>query len=245
MMTSLWSKILKPVGLDLRHLKKNVIELNDINELRRVFGWKLQAVLDDPSIYEYRYVEDANQRRLRDAECLATVVRNVRPSVCVDIGTSTGHSAACMAVNAPDAEIVTVNIAPEEIRDGKGGSLTTVALEPCQVGSYYRERKLTNITQLIVNTKDWEPTTGVVDVAFIDGCHDSKFVYDDTLKVLKYMKAGSFLLWHDFNVDLVEKYHWIYSVCLGVERLFANGLLRDRIFHLRDSWVGVYRVPSK
>jgi len=149
-----------------------------------------------------------------------------------------------MAVNAPDAEIFTLNIAPEAIRDGKGGRLTTVALERDQVGSYYRERKLTNITQLIVNTTEWEPKIGVIDVAFIDGCHDSKFVYEDTLKVLKHMKAGSFLLWHDFNVDLVNKYHWIYSVCLGVERLFAKGLLRDRIFHVRDSWTGVYRVPE-
>ena len=245
MMTSLWSKILKPVGLDLRHLKKNVIELNDINELRRVFGWKLQAVLDDPSIYEYRYVEDANQRRLRDAECLATVVRNVRPSVCVDIGTSTGHSAACMAVNAPDAEIFTINISAKQISDGHGGALTTAALGQEQIGSYYRERGLKNITQLIGNTKDWDPKVGSIDVAFVDACHDSEFVYNDTRKLLKHMRSGSFILWHDFNIDLIQKYHWIYSVSLGVEKLIANGLIHDRIFHVRDSWVGVYRVPGK
>jgi predicted O-methyltransferase YrrM len=243
MMSSSWSKTLKFVGKDLRHLKKNVIELNDINELRKVFGWQLEPILDDPTIYEFDYLEDVNQRRLRDAECLATVVRNVRPSVCVDIGTSTGHSAARMAVNAPDAEIFTLNIAPEELRDGKGGRLTTVAIERDRLGSYYRERKLQNITQLIVNTTEWEPKIGVIDVAFIDGCHDSKFVFDDARKVLKYMKAGSILLWHDFNIDLVDKYSWIYSVCLGVERLFSKGLLRDRIFHIRDSWIGVYRVP--
>jgi predicted O-methyltransferase YrrM len=240
-----WPKMLKFVGLDLRHLEKNVIELNDVSELRKVFGWQLEPVLDDPAIYEFNHVEDVNQRRVRDAECLATVVRNVRPAVCVDIGTSTGHSAAWMAVNAPDAKIFTVNIPPEEIRDGKGGRLTTIAFERDQIGSYYRERKLTNITQLMVNTAEWEPGIGVIDVAFVDGCHDTKFVYNDTRKLLKCMKAGSFILWHDFNVDLVDKYHWIYSVCLGMEQLFAKGILRDRVFHVRDSWVGVYRVPEK
>src|SRR5258705_6734046 len=116
-----WPKMMKFVGLDLSHLEKNVIELNDVSELRKVFGWQSEPVLNDPAIYEFDYVEDVNQRRVRDAECLATVVRNVRPAVCVDLGTSTGHSAACMAGNAPDARIFTVNIPSEDIRDRKGG----------------------------------------------------------------------------------------------------------------------------
>lgn len=245
MISWLWPKVLKLRGLDLRHLEKNVIELNNVSELRKVFGWQMEPILDDPAIYEFAYVEDVNQRRLRDAECLATVVRNVRPSVCVDVGTSTGHSAAWMAVNAPDAQIFTVNISPEEIRDEKGGRLTTVALERDQIGSYFRGRELKNITQLIVNTAEWEPSVGIIDVAFVDACHDSQFVYDDTRKLLKHMKAGSFILWHDFNLELVNKYHWIYSVCLGVEALFTKGLLCERVFHVRDSWIGIYRVPEK
>jgi predicted O-methyltransferase YrrM len=223
-------------------LKKNVIELNDINELRKVFGWQLEPILDDPTIYEFDYLEDVNQRRLRDAECLGTVVRNVRPSVCVDIGTSIGHSAACMAVNAPEAKVFTVNIRTEELRAGKGGTLTTVTLEQDQIGSYYRDRKLNNITQILADTARWEPQIGRIDVAFVDGCHDSNFVYNDTRNILNHTKSGSFILWHDFNLGLVHNYPWIQSVCLGIERLCVTGHLKGRIFHVRDSWIGVYRV---
>jgi predicted O-methyltransferase YrrM len=227
---------------EFSYLKKNVINLNSVEELKRVFGWSLEAVLDDPSVYEFEYVEDVNGRRIRDAECLATVVRNVNPSVCLDLGTSTGHSAAQMAVNAHQAQVFTVNSPPEDLHAGQGGVFTTVALERNKIGTYYRERNLTNITQILANTAHWEPNIGTIDVAFVDACHDADFVYNDTRKVLKHMKPGSFILWHDFNPDLVEKYDWIHSVCLGIEKLFQQRMLNGRVFHIRDSWTGVYQV---
>lgn len=118
------------------HLHRSVIEVNSGVELRKVFGWKQEPLLDDPWIFDYEYPEDANQRRLRDAE----------------------------------------------------------------------------------------------------------FVYQDTRKILKKTKSGSFLLWHDFNLQLVQQYEWIHSVCEGVERLYAEGHLQGRIYHVRDSSVGIHRL---
>jgi predicted O-methyltransferase YrrM len=227
------------------HLRRAVIELNDVGELRKVFGWQLEPILDNPTIYDFDYIEDVNQRRVRDAESLATVVCNAKPSICLDIGTSTGYSAALMAVNMPKSQVYTVNIPPEEILSGEGGNMTTIALEREKIGFYYRERKLTNITQIFANTAQWEPNIGTIDVAFVDGCHDTDFVYNDTRKILKHAKPGSFVLWHDFNLELVNKYDWIHSVCLGVEKLFADGLVRGRVFHIRDSWLGIYRIEEK
>jgi Methyltransferase domain len=225
-------------------LQDAVIELNNVEELRKVWGWQQEPILEDPSIYCFDTLEDVNERKVRDAETLGSVVRNTNPAICLDIGTATGHSAALMSVNAPQAQVFTINIPPEEILAGEGGKLTTVALERERIGSYYREHKLTNITQILANTACWEPNIGTIVVAFVDGCHDTEFVYNDTRKVLKNMKPGSFVLWHDFNLELINKYHWIGSVCLGVEKLFADGVLRGRVFHIRDSWVGVYRVDQ-
>jgi len=220
-----------------------VIELNNIRELCKVFGWQLSPVIDDKKIYEFDGPEDVNERRLRDAETLATVVRNANPSVCLEIGTSDGHGTALMSLNAsPQARIYTINIPPEEITSGAGGELTTVALEREKIGAYYRKRNMTNITQILANTARWQPDIGPIDVALIDGCHDTRFVYNDTVKVLKQMKPGSFVIWHDFNLSLVNKYEWIYTVCLGVERLIADRLLKGQIFHVRDSWMAVYQV---
>lgn len=225
------------------HLRKSVIELKNEGELRKVFGWCQEPILDDPSIYEFNYVEDVNERRILDALALGSVVRNVEPRICVDIGTAAGHSAALMSVNAPQAQIYTINIPPEEILKGEGGRLTTIALEREEIGSYYRERGLKNINQILANTARWQPELGAIDIAFIDGSHDTPFVYNDTIKVLQYMQPGAFILWHDFNLSLVQNYHWINSVCHGVEKLISDGWLDGRIFHLRDSWTGIYRVP--
>ena len=224
------------------HLRRSVIDVNNASELKKVFGWQHEPLLDDPSIFDFDYPEDLNQRRLRDAESIAIVMRNSDPQIGLEIGTATGHATALMALNAPQANIFTVNIPPEEILSGAGGKHTTVALERDQIGSYYRERKLTNITQILANTAQWEPEMEPIDFAFVDGCHDAEFVYNDTRKILKKMKPGSFILWHDFNLHLVNQFEWIHSVCAGVEQLFAEGRLRGRIFHVRDSWVGIHRV---
>lgn len=243
MKTRLQNLVLRFLGLNrFPHLRRAVIELNDVQELKKIFRWDLDPVINDPTLLEFKYVEDVNDRRLRDAESLATVVHNSNPTVCLDIGTGLGHSAALMAVNAPRARVYTINIPPEEYE--AGGKLTTMKLERNEIGSYYRQRGLDNITQILANTLSWEPQIGWIDTAFIDGSHDTAFVVNDTLKVLRHMRPRSFILWHDFNPSLVDKYHWINSVCLGVEALFATGALKGRVFHIRDSWVGVYRIPS-
>jgi predicted O-methyltransferase YrrM len=232
------------LGVDdeFAQLRRALCELDNVEELKKLFGWKLEPVLDDPTIHEFESIEDINLRRVRDAECIGTIVRNTSPSVCLDIGTAEGHSAALMAVNAPQARVFTVNIPPEEIHSGEGGVLTTVAFEREKIGSYYRERNLANVEQILANTARWEPNVGTIDVALVDGCHDTDFVYNDSLKVLKHMKPGSFLLWHDFNLDMAVKRDWIREVCLGIEKLIGAGLVREPIFHVRNSWLGIYRV---
>lgn len=244
MITRIRAKARRLLGLDeFLRLERSVLELADVGELRKVFGWRQEPILDDPSIYDFEYIEDVNERRIRDAETLGTVVGNANPVICLDIGTGVGHSAALMAVNAPQAQVFTINIPPEDILAGEGGRLTTITLDRDEIGRYYRARNLTNITQILGNTARWEPDIGAIDVAFVDGCHDTDFVYNDTRKVLRHTRAGSFVLWHDFNLELVYKHHWIHSVCTGVEKLFGAGLLSGRILHVRDSWIGVYRVP--
>lgn len=227
---------------DFCHLGHAVIDLNNVSELKKIFNWQHDPILDRADIYNYQHVEDANERRVRDAESLATVMRNASPRLALEIGTSSGMATVLMAANAPQSKIYTVNILPGEILSGEGGKLTTIALEREKIGVAYRERGLTNITQIYANTATWEPNIGNIDVAFIDGCHDADFVYNDTRKILAHMTPGSFILWHDFNLQLVNKYHWIKEVCLGVERLYADGLLSGRIFQVRDSWVGIHRV---
>jgi hypothetical protein len=227
---------------DFYYLNRYLIELNNQNELKKVFRWGNDPIISDNSMYDFLYIEDVNERRIRDAETIGTVSCNVNNGVFLEIGTSRGHSTALIAKNAPSGKIYTVNIDPEEAMSGKGGILITEALNREDIGSFYKEKGFKNIKQIFTNTATWKPDVGTVDVAFIDGCHDTEFVYRDTVKVIKHMKKGSIIMWHDFNLDLTKKFHWINSVCLGIEKLYRDGIIKGRIYHIRDSWVGIYQI---
>jgi predicted O-methyltransferase YrrM len=224
------------------YLQHNIIELNNYKELKKVFGWENDPILGRHDIYDFEYLEDVNERRIRDAESIGTVVKNTNPKTILEIGTSDGMGTLLLFSNAPEAKIYTVNILPEEIVAGKGGKYTTIAPEKEDIGIAFKEKNIENIVQIYANTAIWEPNIGTIDVAFIDGCHDKEFVYNDTLKIIKHLKPGSFLIWHDFNLELVKKYHWIYTVCEGVNQLFQDGFLHGRIFHVKDSWVGILKM---
>lgn len=223
-------------------LDKRVIELNNYNELKKIFKWNDEPNLDRPDIYDFDYIEDVNERRIRDTESIATVVKNINPSTVLEIGTANGMGTILLSANAPQARIYTINISPEDIDSGEGGKLITAKVSRKEIGIEYKKRNLKNIKQIFANTAKWQPNIGEIDFVFIDGCHDTEFVYGDTKKILPFMKKGGFILWHDFNIDLTKKHGWINDVCLGVEKLMHDELIGGRIFHIKDSWVGIYQV---
>lgn len=223
-------------------LDANVLEVRSLGHLMKAMGWTADPVIADRSLMEFHYLEDLNDRRLRDAEVIAAACCNGNPKIILEIGTAHGRTTALMAKNAPAATVYTVNIPPEEIHEG--GKNVTFALARTEIGSYYREQGCANITQILANTRDWEPEFGPIDVAYIDGCHDADFVYNDTRKVLSRCRPGSIILWHDFNPKLAKVYPWIGYVCQGVEMLFRDGVLRGKILCLQDSWVGLYQVAK-
>ena len=224
-------------------LEKQVIVANNIEEIKKNFGWKEAPVYERTDIHAFEYIEDINERRVRDAEVISNVICNVKAKTVVEIGTSTGMMTVLMSRNSPSSQIYTINIPPEDIVNGKGGKNTTIALEKAEIGREYKKLKLTNIAQIYENSATWEPDIGEINIAFIDGSHDTDFVYNDTLKILKNMPSGGFIMWHDFNPSLRKQFHWIDDVCKGVERLYSRGHIQGRILLLKDSWVGLYRVP--
>lgn len=222
-------------------IKAYVLEVKNIACMKKAMRWSRQPVLDYDRLARFNIIQDLNERRLHDAEVIGSACANANAKIILEIGTSRGETTALIAKNAPKASVYTVNILPEDIPSG--GILTTHALTREQIGSYYRAMNLKNIRQIFANTKNWEPDFGPIDVAFIDGCHDAYFVFNDTRKVLKHCRPGSLIMWHDFNPKLIRRYNWIAQVCRGIERLYARGLLQGPILHLQDSWIGLYQVP--
>lgn len=223
-------------------LNERIIELNNFLELKKLFRWQHDPILYDSYIFDFEYEEDLNERRIRDAEVIGTICRNTSPATILEIGTSDGKGTAHIARNALSSSIYTINIPPDEFENFDSGVHKTHKLETQEIGKYYRDSGFTQINQIFENTKTWIPNMESIDFAFIDGCHDREFVISDTLKVLKCMKPGAFILWHDFNPNLRSKYRWINDVMLGIEYLYKTGHLKNKVYHVKDSWIGIYRV---
>lgn len=224
-----------------KNIRANAMEVRDYARLKKAMGWQKDPVLEGEHLHKYEFLEDLNDRRLRDAEALGGVCCNGDWKIILEIGTALGHSTALMAQNAPNAKIFTVNIPPEEIAEG--GNFVTFAPTKEEIGSYFRQLGLPNITQIYANTAKWEPNVGSIDVAFIDGCHDADFVYNDTVKILRHCHPGSILVFHDFSPRLIDANVAIQGVCEGVERLYWHKVLKGPIFQLQDSFMGIYKVP--
>lgn len=223
-------------------LAANVLTVRSLKHLQIAMGWACEPILHDEQLRTFNSLCDLNERKLRDAEVIGSSCCNGDPKILLEIGTALGRTTALMAGNAPDGVVYTVNIPPEEIT--VGGVHVTGAIPLDEIGRHYREASCTNVRQIYANTRDWEPDFGPIDVVFIDGCHDADFVYNDTRKVLRRCRPGSLVMWHDFAPELAQVYSWVGDVCRGVERLYADGLIRGRILHLQDSWVGLYRVQA-
>lgn len=224
-------------------INRHLSVFRSVEDLARFFGWDRNVVFFDEHTDERPLVVDINNRRRIDAEILSIIARNTRPEVCLEIGTSTGVSTARIALNSPQATVYTVNIPPEDYR--KGGAFTTHRLNKEKIGQFYRNMKLTNISQIFANTMTWNPDIPPVDLAFIDGSHDTEFVYNDTRKILKYLNAGGWMLWHDFNPDLYRRFEWIRSVMTAIELLYRENKLKGNIYHVKDSWIAMCQIGGK
>lgn len=229
-----------PEPSNFGYLRKQCLTVRDFECLKQAMGWEHYPIISEEECKKFLYMEDLNFRRLRDAEVILGACRNEKPETILEIGTSYGFTTLYMSRNAPDAQVYTVNLPPEGAANA--GKNITHVLEKNEIGKYYRENGRDNVHQILANTADWTPDCGPVDIAFIDGCHDADFVYNDTLKILPLCGPGSIIIWHDFNLELMSKYHWINDVVKGVERLYAERHITGPILHLQDSWCGLYKV---
>ncbi len=223
-------------------IKKHTLEVRNFDFLRQALGWEKLPQIDIEAVDRYRILEDLNERNLRDMQVILGACANKDAKGCniLEIGTAYGQTTTYMSHNAPLSTVYTLNIPPEEIEEG--GEMVTYCLSHEEIGKEYKKAGCKNVVQILANTLNWTPEMDSIDIAFIDGCHDPEFVYQDTVRVLSKCKKGSIILWHDFNPELVDHYSWVGGVCSAVAKLYEDGHLSNKTLHLQDSYVGLYVV---
>lgn len=218
-----------------------VVIIDTISQLMNYYDLNKDGVILEKDIDIVRVEDDKFERARRDAEVLTTLSANSSNSV-LELGTSSGHGTYKLATNLrPGKTVYTVNILPEQFTGDC--SLITHLIGKDEIGSFYRQNNLTNVTQFYANTLTWKIPEEVSDLSmvFIDAAHDSEAVYKDSLLTWERLASGGFMVWHDFSPIFRGKFDWINSSMTGVTQFLLHKGLESEIVNLRNSWMGILR----
>jgi predicted O-methyltransferase YrrM len=148
-------------------------------------------------------LHDGGGTRLEELIYLAAVTRLLNPRKIFEIGTFKGRTTTVFALNAPEAEIVTLDL-PPDYAPGRDAYIETDAelvrlRNPVEFIERYGVSP--RCRQILCDSKffDPEPHAGSVDLAFIDGAHTDEYVRNDTEKIARMMRADGLVFWHDYG----------------------------------------------
>jgi len=215
-----------------------------IEALAAEMNWQDSGRLLEPDLDIPENECELGGRKRRDAEVLCTMAANLRGDF-LDLGTSHGRSAFKFATNArPGETVYTVNALPEQIHADE--THITHQIDADTIGSYYRDRGVTNVQQIFANTLDWHPPGEMRDLAcaFVDANHDGAAVYSDSHLAWNLIREGGYLIWHDFCPAKRDRFDWIDSVMQGIEAFMHAQQLDCEVLHLEGSWIGLVRKTA-
>ncbi|OIQ37475.1 MAG: hypothetical protein BM555_00700 [Crocinitomix sp. MedPE-SWsnd] len=140
-----------------------------------------------------------------ELRCIAKLVKFHQPKGIFEIGTFDGRTTLNMALNAPEAKVVTIDLPPEELHS------TSFRIKKADhsfikkdisgsrfIGTDTESR----ITQIYTDSAkfDYSKYASQMDVVFIDGAHTYEYVLSDTANSRKLLRDGKgLLIWHDYG----------------------------------------------
>jgi predicted O-methyltransferase YrrM len=139
---------------------------------------------------------------ITEISSLCHLVAARRPRKVLEVGSFRGLTTLNIAMNAPDAEIHTLDLPPDfdpaQTRFENNDANTIRAR-----GFYYYDgrEEASRIRQHYGDTAtfDYAEVGGGVDFCLIDAAHSYEYVRNDTAKALPLMADGGLMLWHDYG----------------------------------------------
>ena len=146
---------------------------------------------------------------------LATIVSALNPKKIFETGTFRGVGTLTMALNAPNAEIFTLDL-PEQYTESEVETLSKgdkewVRLSRTSTGfAFLGHPAATRIHQLRGNSLSFTPPASLIntDLCFIDGGHSYECIKADTETALKILSPNGVIVWDDYTwfIDGVSQY---------------------------------------
>jgi predicted O-methyltransferase YrrM len=148
------------------------------------------------------HLHDGGGTRLEELVYLAATTRLLRPRKIFEIGTFKGRTTTVFALNAPDAEILTLDLPPDA--EAAAGYIDSDAalVRDRNLGQFIAQYGVeAHCRQVLGDSKAFDPRphAGTVDLAFIDGAHTYDYVKNDTAKAAVMMSPDGLIFWHDYG----------------------------------------------
>jgi hypothetical protein len=165
---------------------------------------------------------------------LATIASALRPKKIFETGTFRGVGTLTLALNAPEAEIFTLDLPEQyteaEVKTLSKGDREWVRLSRTSTGFAFRGHPAAaRIHQLRGDSLTFEPPPELnnVDLCFIDGGHSYECVKADTMTALKILSPNGVIVWDDYSwfVDGVGKYLTELRQTLPLHRIAGSQLV--------------------
>jgi predicted O-methyltransferase YrrM len=142
---------------------------------------------------------------LFELNCILMLMDTSGAKKALEIGTFDGNTTLNIAANLPsDGEVVTIDLPLEASTDlalAVDSEMERNLTDRNRVGEQFRDDPLRQrIRQVFGDSAVLEFSTlgGPFDFAFIDGCHAYAYVKSDTEKVMRVMRPGGIVVWHDY-----------------------------------------------
>jgi predicted O-methyltransferase YrrM len=163
----------------------------------------LEELISTPSEFRVARPPDwSGSMTITEISSLCHLVAARRPQKILEIGSFRGLTTLNMAMNAPDAEIHTLDLPPDfdpaqtqfenndaDIIRSRGFFYYEDHPEASRIHQHYGDTAMFNYAEI----------SDGVDFCLIDAAHSYEYVRNDTAKTLPLMTVGGLMLWHDYG----------------------------------------------
>lgn len=139
---------------------------------------------------------------ITEISSLCHLVAARRPRKVLEVGSFRGLTTLNIAMNAPGAEIHTLDLPPDFDPADTKFENNDASIIRSRGFYYYEEREeAAHIHEHYgdTGTFDYEEIGGGVDFCLIDAAHSYEYIRNDTAKSLPLMAEDSLMLWHDYG----------------------------------------------
>ncbi|HJQ67352.1 MAG TPA: class I SAM-dependent methyltransferase [Blastocatellia bacterium] len=161
-----------------------------------------QIAAETTEFVVYRQPDWGGSMTITEISSLCYLVAARSPRKVLEIGTFRGLTTLNIAMNAPRAEVHTLDLPPDADPNATKFSNNDAGIITRRDGYYYAERaEAARIRQHYGDTAlfDFTRIGAGIDFCLIDAAHSYEYVRNDTARVLPWLTDDCLMLWHDYG----------------------------------------------